>query len=163
MFGRLFVNVSGGQLPMANNCPPSEHIKEETIMTAIHYSLRVPAHRAGFELSSGSVENWNSTVGEVEAHCYSVLHVLVQATETRPLISSHRLAVHVYIMMCPHQNVHCLRVLFQWKSTSKIWWLISLTCATTQVRRTPSWKDTTQGMWILFPVDLKRAHWSSFL
>ena len=163
MFGRLFVNVSGGQLPMANNCPPSEYIKEETITTAIHYSLRVPAHQAGFELSSGSVENSNSTMGEVEAHYYSVLHVFVQATETRPLISSQRLAVLVYIMMCPHQTVHCLRVLSQWKSTSKIWWLISLTCATTQARHTPSWKDTTQGVWILFPVSLKRAHWSSFL
>ena len=89
-------------------------------MTAVHYSLQVPAHRAGFEFSSGSVENSNSTMGEVEAHYYSVLHVLVQATETRPLISSQRLAVDVYIMMCPHQTVHCLRVLSQWKSTSKI-------------------------------------------
>ena len=104
MFGRLFVNVSGGQLPMANNCPPSERIKEEAVMTAIHYSLLVPAHRAGFEFSSGSVENSNSTAGGVEAYRYSVLHVLVQATETRPLISSQRLAVHVYIMMCPHQK-----------------------------------------------------------
>ena len=104
MFGGLFVNVSGGQLPIGNNCPPSERIKEEAIMTAIHHILRVPAHRAGFEFSSGSMENSNSTIGEAEAHCYGVLHVLVQATETRPLISSQRLAVDVYIMMCPHQK-----------------------------------------------------------
>ena len=113
-------------------------------MTAIHYSLRVPAHQAGFELSSGSVENSNSTVGEVEAHCYSVLHVLVQATETRPLISSQRLAVHVYIMMCPHQKCALFASTFPMEKhlqnmTNKP------TCATTRVKRTPSWKDTTQG------------------
>ena len=89
---------------MANNCPPSERIKEEAVVTAVHYSLQAPAHRAALEFASGSVDNSNSTTGGVEAYRYSVLHVLVQATETRPLISSQRLAVHVYIMMCPHQK-----------------------------------------------------------
>ena len=104
---------------MANNCPPSELIKEEAVVTAVHYSLQAPAHRAAFEFASGSVDNSNSTAGGAEAYRYSVSHVLLQAAETMPLVSSPQLADHVYIMMYTHHNVHHLRVLFNRKAPPK--------------------------------------------
>ena len=125
---------------MANNCPPSELIKEEAVVTAVHYSLQAPAHRAAFEFASGSVDNSNSTAGGAEAYRYSVLHVLVQATETRPLVLSQRLADHVHIMTYIHQNVHHLRVLFNRKAPPKY---DKPTCATTRVVHTQTWKVTT--------------------